>query len=294
MTTIQHTKITVETMIDAPVERVWDHWTNPVHIVRWNQASDDWYTPYAENDLRTNGKFLSRMEAKDGSVGFDFGGEYQEVRPHERIVYFMGDGRGVSVLFDGDGEATRITETFDAEQINSADMQKQGWQAILDNFKAYVESRKELETVNLEINIQADVNRVYQTMLDKASYSEWASEFSPGSYFEGSWDKGSKILFLGPTDKGGLQGMTSRIRDNIPLKFVSIAHVGFVENGVETTTGKEVEAWAGALENYIFRSKNGATTVSVSLDSPTEYKDYFTETWPKALKKLKEICESKS
>lgn len=292
MTIIQNTKITVEAMVDAPMDRVWDHWTNPVHICRWNQASDDWYTPYAKNDLRVNGQFLSRMEAKDGSAGFDFGGEYQAVSPHERIAYSMSDGREVNVLFERMGKATRITETFDAERTNSVDMQKQGWQAILDNFKQYVESRKELKTLSLEIDIQADVDRVYHTMLGKTSYSEWASEFSPGSYFEGSWDKGSKILFLGPTDNGGLQGMTSRIRENIPLKFVSIEHVGFVENGVETTTGEEVEAWAGALENYTFRAKKGATTLSVSLDTPANYKDYFTEAWPRALKKLKEICES--
>ncbi|WP_300596823.1 SRPBCC family protein [Niabella sp.] len=134
------TKITVETTINAPVEKVWEYWTEPEHIKKWNSASDDWHTPHAENDLRTGGRFSSRMEARDGSMGFDFGGIYDEVKNHEQIDYTMGDGRKVTILFAGADNQTSITETFDAEQTNPVEMQQAGWQAILDNFKRYSEA----------------------------------------------------------------------------------------------------------------------------------------------------------
>ena len=132
-------KITVETTVQAPVERVWKYWTEPTHITKWNTASEDWHTPFAENDLRAGGKFLSRMEAKDGSFGFDFGGVYDEVKLHEVIAYSMEDGRRVTITFKGKENETEVIETFDAETTNSIEMQQQGWQAILDNFKKYAE-----------------------------------------------------------------------------------------------------------------------------------------------------------
>lgn len=133
------TKITVETKVQAPVEHVWKCWTEPAHITKWNSASEDWHTPFAENDLRAGGKFLSRMEAKDGSFGFDFGGIYDEVHLHEVIAYTMEDGRKVEITFKGNENETEVIETFDAESTNPVDFQQQGWQAILDNFKKYAE-----------------------------------------------------------------------------------------------------------------------------------------------------------
>jgi len=135
------TKITVEAIVQAPVGRVWDYWTKPEHIKQWNNASEDWHTPHAENDLRAGGAFSSRMEAKDGSFGFDFGGVYDEVSEHERIAYTLGDGRKVAIDFISQGEATRVVETFEAEQTNAVEMQQAGWQAILDNFKKHAEAQ---------------------------------------------------------------------------------------------------------------------------------------------------------
>ncbi|MGR6342194.1 SRPBCC family protein [Priestia megaterium] len=132
-------KITVETTVQAPVEKVWKYWTEPTHIAKWNKASDDWHTPLAKNDLRAGGKFLSRMEAKDGSFGFDFGGIYDEVKLHEVIAYTLGDGRKVEITFKDQETETEVIETFDAETGNTIELQQQGWQAILDNFKKYVE-----------------------------------------------------------------------------------------------------------------------------------------------------------
>lgn len=140
MVSKEKTKVTIETTINAPVEKVWECWTNPDHIVKWNNASEDWHTTKAENDLRTGGKFMSRMEAKDGSMGFDFSGVYDNVIINELIEYTLGDGRKVNVKFVNDNDTTKVTETFDAESENPVEMQKAGWQSILDNFKKYSES----------------------------------------------------------------------------------------------------------------------------------------------------------
>ncbi|MFC5530525.1 SRPBCC family protein [Cohnella yongneupensis] len=139
MSTSNSVTVTVEALVHAPVESVWEFWSEPKHIKQWNSASDDWHTPHAENDLRVGGKFSSRMEAKDGSFGFDFGGEYDEVNLHETIAYTMGDGRRVKVSFIREGSDTKIVESFDAETTNPVEMQQAGWQAILNSFKAYAE-----------------------------------------------------------------------------------------------------------------------------------------------------------
>ncbi|MEO8712870.1 MAG: SRPBCC family protein [Parafilimonas sp.] len=131
--------ITVESIIDASIEKVWDYFTKPEHITKWNNASDDWFTPRAENDLRVGGNFIYRMEAKDGSFGFDFGGIYDTVDNQSYIEYTLGDGRKVQVTFTEDGSKTKLTEKFEAENMNSVELQKNGWQAILNNFKKYVE-----------------------------------------------------------------------------------------------------------------------------------------------------------
>lgn len=132
-------RIAVYTMINAPVHKVWNFYTEPKHITKWNNAAPDWHTPRAHNDLRTGGKFLFRMEARDGSQGFDFAGVYTEVKHNELISYEIGDGRKVKVVFSEQGDHTKITVNFEAEEINSIEMQRGGWQAILDNFKKYVE-----------------------------------------------------------------------------------------------------------------------------------------------------------
>lgn len=140
METTAKTMITIESVIDAPVEKVWKFWTGPEYITQWNSASDDWHTPRAENDLRVGGKFLSRMEAKDGSFGFDFWGIYDQVEVHKLIEYTMGDGRKSTTHFSREGDKTKVVTTFEAEGTNPVEMQRGGWQAILDNFKKYAEA----------------------------------------------------------------------------------------------------------------------------------------------------------
>jgi uncharacterized protein YndB with AHSA1/START domain len=139
----EKTRITVEAVVHAPMEMVWALWTTPEHITKWNHASDDWHTPRAENDLRVGGRFLYRMEARDGSSGFDFEGAYSVVIIQELIGYTMDDGRTVRIAFTRSANATLVTESFDAEDHNPVEMQRFGWQAILNNFKRYAESQQQ-------------------------------------------------------------------------------------------------------------------------------------------------------
>ncbi|MBI4136743.1 SRPBCC domain-containing protein [Candidatus Roizmanbacteria bacterium] len=132
--------ITVETTINAPMQKVWDYWNKPEHITKWAFADDTWKAPSAENDVRTGGKFKTVMAAKDKSAQFDFTGVYTNVNEHELIEYDMDDGRHVKVEFAETPEGINVTETFDPENENPEDVQRGGWQAMLDNFKKYAES----------------------------------------------------------------------------------------------------------------------------------------------------------
>jgi uncharacterized protein YndB with AHSA1/START domain len=133
-------KITVETTVAATIDKAWKYWTSPEHITKWNFASEDWHCPNAENEVKTGGRFKSTMASKDGKMSFDFEGIYDEVLDKKKIAYSLEDGRQVSVVFLDLNGMTKITETFDAEDVNSVELQKSGWQSILDNFKKHVES----------------------------------------------------------------------------------------------------------------------------------------------------------
>ena len=140
METTTNSAITVKALVNAPVEKVWKCWSEPKHITNWCQASDDWHAPYAENDLRKDGKFKTTMAARDGSVSFDFEGIYTNVEPHKLIEYAMADGRKVKITFSAKGKETEVVESFDPEGTNPLEMQRQGWQSILNNFKKYTEA----------------------------------------------------------------------------------------------------------------------------------------------------------
>ena len=152
-----------------------------------------------------------------------------------------------------------------------------------------------MKTKTYKININAPASKVYNMMLgldNKKTYEAWTALFNPTSTYEGSWDKGSKMLFVGTDEQGNKGGMIAKIAENIPSKFISIKHYGILENDKEILDGPKVESWAGSLENYTFTETNGATNITVEVDTNEEYMDYFDETWPKALDKLKELSES--
>ncbi len=134
------TNIDIEATVNANVKKVWDYYNSPEHITQWNQADPSWHCPSATNDLRVGGKLQSRMEAKDGSFGFDFEGTYDAVDEFKHIDYTIADGRKVSISFEDQGDSTNVAVTFEAEDTNPIEMQKGGWQSILDSFKSYTES----------------------------------------------------------------------------------------------------------------------------------------------------------
>lgn len=142
------------------------------------------------------------------------------------------------------------------------------------------------------IVINAPKERVWHTMLDDKTYREWTTPFNPGSYYKGDWNKGSKILFMGPNPDGsGEGGMVSRIADNKPYEFISIEHLGILKNGVEDTTSEEVKKWIPAFENYTLKENNGSTELLVDIDLEESIVEEFSKMWPEALQKLKELAE---
>lgn len=152
-----------------------------------------------------------------------------------------------------------------------------------------------MKRLQFQKNINASVDEVYDLMLgisDKSTYGKWTSVFNPTSSYEGTWDKGSKILFIGVDEKGKKGGMVSRIVENIPNQYVSVHHYGVVKAGEELTEGPEVEKWANGYENYTFEENNGTTTVTVEVDASGEFSGYMNQTFPKALDRLKELCEN--
>lgn len=151
-----------------------------------------------------------------------------------------------------------------------------------------------MQKIQFKIHINAFADKVYDTMLgmsNKATYETWTALFNPSSTYEGNWYKGSKILFMGTDEYGNKGGMVSEIADCIPNRFVSIRHYGIIKDNTEITEGPEVEKWANGFENYTFEENNGTTTVIVDLDVTEDFLDYMNQTFPKALEKLKEICE---
>lgn len=151
-----------------------------------------------------------------------------------------------------------------------------------------------MKKLQFNVKINAPVSKVYEAMLglkSKSTYEQWTSLFNPTSTYDGSWNKGSKILFIGTDEKGEKGGMVSEVVENIPYQYVSVRHYGLVKDDKEITEGPEVEKWAGGFENYTFKDNNGITEIIVDLDATDDFVEYMNQTFPKALEKLKEICE---
>jgi hypothetical protein len=151
-----------------------------------------------------------------------------------------------------------------------------------------------MKKLHFKKQINAPAEKVFNTMLGISNiktYEQWTAEFNPTSTYEGSWNKGAKILFIGTGEDGKRGGMVSEIAENIPNRFISIRHCGILDGDKEITTGPEVESWAGSHENYSFEESKGVTTVTIEMDATEEFEDYFSKTWPKALDKLRELAE---
>jgi uncharacterized protein YndB with AHSA1/START domain len=285
------TILSIRATVNVPLARAWHFFTHPNHIVRWNGASDDWHCPQASNDLRVGGRFNYRMEARDASFAFDFEGTYTDVQPMKFIAYMMDDDRRVEISFEAKGGTTVVSEQFEAESTHPEEMQLAGWQAILDKYAAYTERKVGDNPLHFEIMIAAPAEKVQRLMLADQSYREWTALFNPGSFYEGSWDEGAEIRFIGLNENGEKEGMIGHIAVHKPQQYVSIAYTGVMDKGVDRFTGPDVDALASGREEYRFVARDGHTLLVIDMDDPGPYADYFKETWPLALQKLKEICE---
>jgi uncharacterized protein YndB with AHSA1/START domain len=287
---MEPTAITVAATVAAPAAKVWACWTSPEHITQWNNASPGWHCPAAVNDLRPGGKFSYRMEAKDGSFGFDFWGVYDEVVTNELITYTMGDGRKTRIVFSAAGNETAVTETFEAESENSAELQKTGWQAILDNFKKHAGYVSVYEPLRFSIVIEAPKIKVWDVMLDAETYKQWAGAAWPGSYYEGEWKEGGTVYFFNP-EKSGTK---VKLLEHREYEFSLAEHISSFNNGVEDTESKTAKGWIGSKESYTFTEAGGKTTVEAVMYVTAAWHGIFMADMPKALAKLKEICETDS
>jgi L-rhamnose mutarotase len=149
-----------------------------------------------------------------------------------------------------------------------------------------------MEIAHFTILIQADKQKVWNTMLDDKTYREWTKVFQDGSYYEGSWSKNSEIRFMAPDDVGNLQGLFSKVKENIQFEFISLEHLGIITDGVVDTTSDEVKKWIPSFENYTFTQKDGSTLLKIDMKVQEEYKSMFEEIWPQALNVLKTLCEN--
>lgn len=243
--------ITVKTTVDASPETTWALYTNPVHVRQWNNASEDWITPIAENDLRKGGKLKYRMEAKDGSTGFDFEGTFDKVEPFEALDYTIADGRHVMVRFQPSGKYTTVQVSFEAESVHSRELQEQGWQAILVNFRRFVSYTNEFKPIQFAIKIQSPKQHVWTQMTAPDTYREWAGAAWPGSYFEGKWIEGSTISFF---DKNR-SGTKSILVLHRPFDVSIAEHVACYDNGAEVADSDQARSWVGSKECYYFKEQ---------------------------------------
>ncbi|MDD3075696.1 MAG: SRPBCC family protein [Proteiniphilum sp.] len=297
---METTKITVQSTIQADTQKVWDFYTQPEHIIGWNFASDDWHCPRATNDLRVGGKFSARMEAKDGSYGFDFNTLYDEVEVHEKIAYTMEDGRKAAITFSGENGATLVTVTFDAENQNDLEMQRSGWQAILDNFKKYVELKalrffefsvdKENSTIYIKRDFNASLQRVWQAwttaeLLDRWWGPEpWRAETKAMDFREGGYWLYAMVGPEGERHWGRLDYIEIKNEESFRAKD------GFCDENGTPSSELPQNLW-----EIVFRETDGKVLVDMTLifDSPedleTNIQMGFKEGFTAGLNQLDEL-----
>jgi uncharacterized protein YndB with AHSA1/START domain len=293
-------EIIITREFDAPRELVFKAYVNPDLLVQW--LGPRGYTMILETfEPKSGGRWRFIHKDKEGNE-FAFHGVFHEVFPPIRMSRtFEYEGLPetghvsleTAIFEELPNDRTRVTNK--AVHLSVADrdgMVQSGMeQGVNEGFERLGEllatSLLSYKPLHYNIQINAPKEKVWNTMLESETYKEWSSEFTPGSYYIGSWDKGAKIKFLSPNG----EGMTSEIAENKKYEFISIRHLGFIKNGIEHTESPEIKAGMPAYENYTFSEKNGITEVKADMVVPIEYEKMFEEVWPKALTKLKQISE---
>ena len=308
-------KITVTTNINATPEQCYRAYLNLEDNKRWNTAGFGWSVGFVNIDPRVGGRWEAQYMNSDGVNNFVFGGTYTEIVPFEKISYVMNesiadiketDRRG-EVLFQEnpvvtektprqsatatphEGNSTKVTIIFDAEEQNSLEQQQFGWQSILNNFKTFVERKVNPNNVALTKSIIINVpkEKVWNAIVDKENYKLWTTPFCEGSYYEGEMKYDSKIRFMSPA-KGGL---SSVVKVCIPFFQISFEHLGFIKDGVEELNNPEFGGWKGARETYTLNEINGVTTLDIYQEMTVNEPEFFDKSWDKALAIIKQIAE---
>jgi uncharacterized protein YndB with AHSA1/START domain len=284
--------ISVSVRLQLPPQMVWKLWNDPAQMVRWNAASDDWHTPVADNDLRVGGKLQTRMEARDGSFGFDFEAVYEVVDAPNRLVYRLGDGRGVELDLRAEGEETVLTQRFEPEKEFPVELQQQGWQAILDNFKRWAEAYRGVTAVHFAQEVRMAPSALAELMLQELPYRYWTAVFDPSSHYVGDWKEGSTVDFLCDLPDGRQRGTRALVANFRPGQYIRLVHQGLVEGDTFINSGAEAEAWLGLNEIYSFSPREYGCLLTVDVDVPEKYADYLTTQWPLALARIRELAET--
>lgn len=292
-------KITINKTINASVNHVWQAYLDPEDNKRWNTAGFGWTVGETHFDPRVGGKFEAEYKSPDGKNDFMLEGTFVEIIENQKIIYEMPQNemdkakRVVEINFESVGNdstsQTNFTVTFDAEDMNTLDRQKQGWNAILENFKKFVErkSNPKNQALQKSIKIKSSPHKVWKVLTNKEKYKLWTAPFTDGSYYEGEMQYLNKIYFLSPDNIG----LVSEVKVCIPDFQLSFEHLGTVKDGVEDLDSVEFGSWKGARETYTLSFNDGITTLDIYQDMSAKENQFFDSKWDTALEIIKQIAQ---
>ena len=279
--------ISISVTIKSDIHTVWKSFTETKHIVNWYFASPDWHAPTAEHDFNNGGKFSIRMEAWDESFGFDYTGTYDKIVDFKEVVYTLDDGRKVDTSFMQTGDEIVVSQDFQADEGIDVEMQRMGWQGILNQLKKYVESKTVVFEVEADINASADT--VWDCLTKNEIYKKWSKAFSPNSEFKGDWDKGKHIDYI-DIGKGGTRALVEGVELN---KFIQQRHIATItaENEIDTKSDS-AKHWIGTIENYTLKDIGGAIRFTVHIECHEQFREFIESSWNTAILDFKRVCES--
>lgn len=286
-------KITISTTIQASPKQVFDTYLNPEDNKRWNIAGGGWSTGNANIEPVVGGRSEVEYKSDNGKNDFMFGGTFTEIIPNSKISYTMAfpgiPDRNAEVLFTEIDGSTKVMIIFDGEDQNSEERQKEGWSAILANFKRHVERKANSKNAVILLNttINASAKKIWHIMLDKDGYKNWTSAFCEGSYYEGEMKYNEKIRFLSP----GGSGLNSVVKVCIPFWQVSFEHLGAINKGVDDFDSPDFRGWKGARETYTLTEVDGVTNLEIYQEVNTQEDDVFTKMWEQAFVNIRKLAE---
>jgi len=279
--------ITVSIEINERLDLVWEKFTRADHIVNWYFASPSWHAPSANVDFVDGGMFSIRMEAWDKSFGFDYKGKFQRITPMKSIQYILEDQREVLTSFTEYESAVKITQTFESEDANNLELQKQGWQATLESFKRYVET--DFLIFESHIDIHASQEVIWDSITQLEKYQIWTKAFSENAIFHGQWRQGETLDFITP-NRGGTRVLVDAL---IPNNSIHLVHTAVITpDNQSDSTSPSAKPWVNTIENYELINKDNIVTFVAHIECHRSFYDFMKSSWDKALVDLKSYNES--